>query len=58
MLKHAAEYATPEVLTEEELELISGGVTAVDGNGNLPTCPQIEPIFQGVPILEPQGPIK
>ena len=57
MFTHMAEYTAPEVLTEQELELISGGVTP-DANGNLPTCPSIPPWFHGGPISEPQGAIK
>jgi hypothetical protein len=38
MFKHEAEYKAPEVLSDEQLVLVSGGVTP-NGNRNIPTCP-------------------
>jgi len=43
MFKHEAEYNAPEVLSDEQLVLVSGGATP-DGNGNIPICP---PSFHG-----------
>ena len=55
MFKREAEYTAPEVLTEEQLEIVSGGVDAM---GNQPTCPPLPPILHTGPIVVPQGPIK
>lgn len=47
-------------LNEQELSKASGGVTAVDGNGNVPIDPndQGHPAIHSVPFSQPQGPIK
>jgi len=58
MFKHVTDDTAPEVLTEAQLALVSGGVTAVDGTGNMPICPPLPPVFHGVPFPVPQGPIK
>jgi hypothetical protein len=55
MFKHEAEYNAPEVLTEEQLETVSGGVDAL---GNMPICPPPRPVLHTGPITTPQGPIK
>jgi hypothetical protein len=52
MLNRESENTAPEVLTEEQLELVAGGVT-VDAGGNIPICP---PWFPGRPGGGP-GPI-
>ena len=49
MLKREAENTAPEALTDEQLEIVVGGVTP-DAGGNIPTCP---PWFPG----HPHGPI-
>jgi len=46
MLKHDSENTAPEVLTDEQLELVSGGDLTPDAGGNIPTCP---PWFPGRP---------
>jgi len=42
MLKRKSENTAPEVLTEEQLELVVGGVSQ-DAGGNIPTCPPWPP---------------
>ena len=49
MVKREAEDTAPEALTDEQLEIVVGGVTP-DAGGNIPTCP---PWFPG----HPHGPI-
>jgi hypothetical protein len=46
MLKRKSENTAPEVLTDEQLELVSGGGLTPDAGGNIPTCP---PWFPGHP---------
>lgn len=43
MFKHESEFDAPEVLSDAQLDLVSGGATP-DGNGNIPICP---PSFHG-----------
>ena len=45
MLDRDSENTAPQVLTEEQLERVAGGVT-VDPGGNVPICP---PWFPGRP---------
>jgi len=52
MLKREVENTAPEALTDEQLEIVVGGVTP-DAGGNIPTCP---PWFPGLPG-HPHGPI-
>jgi hypothetical protein len=49
MLKRKSENTAPEVLTDEQLELVSGGVTP-DAGGNIPTCPPWVPGHPPVPL--------
>jgi hypothetical protein len=46
MFKREAEQTAPEALTDEQLELVSGGDLTPDAGGNIPTCP---PWFPGHP---------
>jgi len=46
MFTHEAEYNAPEVLSDEQLVLVSGGATP-DGNGNIPFCPPRHPGHPG-----------
>ena len=52
MLKHEiVKDAAPEVLTEEQFELISGGLVD-NGTGNIPICPPWSP-GPGRPVPNP-----
>jgi hypothetical protein len=44
MFKHATDYTAPVALTDEQLELVAGGVTP-DATGNIPTCPPLPTII-------------
>ena len=47
---------THDVLTDEQLEFVSGGVT-VDATGNIPTCPPLPPTLQQLLPHNPDAPI-
>jgi hypothetical protein len=51
MLKREVENSAPEVLTDDELELVSGGDIVPDAGGNIPICPPWWPGHHG-PISE------
>jgi hypothetical protein len=53
MFKLAADYTASAVLTEEQLELISGGIDAM---GNIPTCPPLPPVHGGAVSVKPRWP--
>ena len=38
MFKQEADYAAAEILSDEQLNLVSGGIDAM---GNIPTCPPL-----------------
>lgn len=44
MFKHMTDYTAPVELSNEQLELVSGGVTP-DATGNIPTCPSLPTII-------------
>src|SRR5271170_220876 len=48
MFKHETEHTAAEALTDEQLELVSGGDLTPDAGGNIPTCP---PWFPGHPLV-------
>jgi hypothetical protein len=58
MSKTKTKDTAAELLTEEQLKTVSGGVTAVDRGGNLPTCPAPRPILHTGSLSGPEGPIK
>jgi hypothetical protein len=43
MFKHEIETTAPETLTDDQLELIAGGII-IDGMGNICTCPNFPPV--------------
>jgi hypothetical protein len=55
MFKQAVDFTASAALTEDELELVSGGVDAM---GNMPICPPPRPVihFGGGGPTEPGGP--
>jgi hypothetical protein len=55
MFKHATNDTAPAVLTEEQLEFVSGGVHP-DATGNIPTCPALPPIHGGAVSGTPRWP--
>jgi hypothetical protein len=51
MLKREVENNPPEVLTDDELELVSGGDIVPDAGGNIPICPPWWPGHPGpIPV--------
>jgi len=55
MSKQETEYTAPEVLTDKELELVSGG--EVDVDGNIPICPPWWPGRPGLPVPTSGSPL-
>ena len=56
MLKQAADFTASAALSDEQLELVSGGMV-VDAGGNMPICPPPRTIVHGHGgTPEPGGP--